>query len=223
VSPASAAARQSRGGTSFLPRYLVFLFSAQTAYAFYYVHSPSLRANYVLQICLRLALWTLPVISYLALKRKNVLGYLRLSGNIKRGVITGLVVGCALIVLNLLGTLVLHGHTSINLRLGAELYWKAIITVGLSEEVVFRGYLLREFSGRMHFWPANLLQSAAFLAIHVPGWILLHQFAFPGILRLAGYVFLAGAVLGFIWKQTGSLWGCIIAHSVSNFCSFAIH
>jgi len=210
------------GSTWFLCSFLVFLVVAQTLYAGLYARSAWLRANTLVQIAARLGYWTLPVVVYLAASGRDVLDYLKLRRNVVRGLAWGLGIGAALVVMNVAGTYVVKHHVHVNFDFGAQLWWKGVILVGFSEEVVFRGFLLPQFAERMSFRAANLLQAAIFLATHVPGWILLHQFVLPGILTSVGFVFLIGVVLGIIWKRSGSLWACIVIHSVNNFCSFAV-
>ena len=213
---------QASGSTWFLCSFLVFLVVAQTLYAGLYARSAWLRANTLVQIAARLGYWTLPVVVYLAASGRDVLDYLKLRRNVVRGLAWGLGIGAALVVMNVAGTYVVKHHVHVNFDFGAQLWWKGVILVGFSEEVVFRGFLLPQFAERMSFRTANLLQATMFLATHVPGWILLHQFVLPGILTSVGFVFLIGVVLGIIWKRSGSLWACIVIHSVNNFCSFAV-
>ncbi len=213
---------QASGSTWFLCSFLILLVVAQTLYAGLYARSAWLRANTLVQIVARLGYWTLPVVVYLAASGRDVLDYLNLRRNVVRGLAWGLGIGAALVVMNVVGTYVLKHDVHVKFDLGAQLWWKGVILVGFSEEVVFRGFLLPQFAERMSFRAANLLQAAMFLAMHVPGWILLHQFVVPGILTSVGFVFLIGVVLGIAWKRSGSLWACMLIHSVNNFCSFAV-
>jgi uncharacterized protein len=209
-------------GSIFLYSFIVYLIVLQTVYAYAYAHSPQLRANPLMQIVLRLGTWTLPVIINLIHSRQNIFACLKLRQNVVRGIIWGLVAGSILIALNLIGTQLLKGHVHVNLLIGQGLWWKGVILVGFSEEVVFRGFLLQEFAKRTSFWMANLAQATLFLIIHCAGWILLGQFSIPGVFRPGGYVFLFGLLLGVVWKKSGSLWSCIVLHSINNLCSFAI-
>jgi membrane protease YdiL (CAAX protease family) len=209
-------------GSTFLYSFIVYLIVLQTVYAYAYVHSLQLRTNTLMQIVLRLGTWTLPVVIYLIHSRQDIFEYLKLRRHMVRGVIWGLFVGSILIALNLIGTQLLKGHVRVNLLIGQGLWWKGVILVGFSEEVVFRGYLLQEFAKRTSFWMANLAQAMLFLIVHCAGWMILGQFSTPGVFHTGGYVFLFGLLLGVVWKKSGSLWSCILLHSISNLCSFAI-
>jgi len=87
-----------------------------------------------------------------------------------RGAVWGLVaLSVLLLVLRGLhhfyfGTLVLHGEAI--WRYGA-IWALTFLTVALFEDTLFRGYALVTLAGGMGFWPAALLLSALFGAVHV--------------------------------------------------------
>ncbi len=85
----------------------------------------------------------------------------------------------------------------------------AVVTVPLAEELAYRGYLLRRI-GSANFdavpfsqarWPALLLSSVLFGAMHGPMWI-------------AGCI--AGFVYGFIAMRTNRIGESVAAHATSN-------
>lgn len=211
-----------RSSSTFLYVFVICLLVFQAGYAYAYGHVAALRAGLIQQLAIRLGSWTLPVVVYLVWSRQNVFDYLKLQRKALRGIAWGLVIGAVLAALNLAATYLQKGHVQINVHIGRDLWWKAVILVGFSEEVVFRGFLLAEFAKRTRFWIANLAQAGLFLAIHCPGWALGGQFVFPGIMRLAGFIFVIAVVLGVVWKKSGSSWGCILIHSINNFCSLAM-
>lgn len=212
----------SQPGTTFIWAYLTFLFSAQAAYAYLYVHSIFLQTTLLVPTAVRLSTWTIPVLVYLIAVKQSLIDFLKL-GNARRGVNWGVAVGLSIVLLNLAGGYALRGHASVNFHLPTNHWVGAVITVGLSEEVVFRGFLMSAFSGCMRFWTANLSQAALFMAIHLPGWALMHQFIWPRIAQQIVYVFLLGVALGFVRHKSDSLWACMLIHSFSNFAALAIH
>ena len=218
---ASPGVNTNSQGITFICAYLTFLFSAQAAYAYVYVHSIFLQTTFLVPTAIRLSTWTLPVLVYLIVVKQSLIDFLKL-GNARRGVIWGVAVGLSIVLLNLVGGYMLKGHAGVNFHLPANHWLGAVISVGLSEEVVFRGFLLSAFSGRKGFWVANLSQAALFLAIHLPGWALMHQFIWPNIVQQIVYVFLLGVMLGFVRYKSDSLWGCMVIHSFSNFAALAI-
>jgi uncharacterized protein len=60
--------------------------------------------------------------------------------------------------------------------------------------------------------------SLLFVAVHVPGWLMLHLFR----VRTAVSVFAIGVVLALALKWSRSLWAPIVAHSANDFLSFVI-
>ena len=208
--------------SSFFIIYMTSLFLVQALYAYIYGQSSYLRTDYVLQIAIRLVTWTLPILIYMKLKKIDILLSLGLRRNVLHGLGVGLFISLLLTGGNLAAYYIMNGSVHIRFDLGRELWWKSIILVGFSEEVVFRGFVLQRLTEKKRFWIANLIQSALFLLIHCPGWLFLGQFVFPGILHAAAYIFAIGLFLGVVNKKSESLWPCMIIHSVNNFCSLAI-
>ena len=90
------------------------------------------------------------------------------------------------------------------------LEWGAVfILVGIYEEFFFRGYLQFTLTSGMSFWPAALLLSAAFGAVHArnPGE------SAVGVLS----VFVTGMFLCLTLRRTGTLWFAIGFHAAYDF------
>jgi membrane protease YdiL (CAAX protease family) len=92
--------------------------------------------------------------------------------------------------------------------------------VGLSEELMFRGVLLQALRRSVSIWPAVLLTTLAFGAIHT-----LNVFM-TGDLRTAGIQSAAAALSGLLFialrLRTDSLWLCIVVHGLWDFATFTI-
>lgn len=117
------------------------------------------------------------------------------------------------------GSVVL-GATGFNLAIPADVVWSVIILVGLSEEVVFRGFILQQIEEMTaSFWAGNGIQAVLFTLTHVPYWLSQGRRIIPGDI---GFVLVAGLILGLVFKKTRSLWACMLIHSVNNFCSIAL-
>jgi len=165
-------------------------------------------------IFLRLSTWTLPVLLYLWAQRTNPFAYLKLQTT------SGLLWACGFcLVVFGLGS-VLRGATSANLSISPYVWWDVIILVGLSEEVVFRGFILQQLEEiTSSFWLSNVAQAALFTLTHVPYWLSRGTEITAG---LVGFVLIAGLILGLVFRKTQSLWACMLIHSVNNFCSIAL-
>jgi membrane protease YdiL (CAAX protease family) len=90
--------------------------------------------------------------------------------------------------------------------------------VGFIEEIPYRGFMLPKFAERLNFWLANLLTSALFVAIHVPGWMVLHTLR----LQNAVTIFIFGVLMGTAFRWSDSLWTPIVTHSANDFLSYVI-
>jgi CAAX protease family protein len=88
--------------------------------------------------------------------------------------------------------------------------WLAVfLMVGLAEEYAFRGYLLTTLSAGMGFWPAAILLSLAFGAVHMgnPGENPI------GLLTVAA----VGMFFCLTVRRTGDLWFAVGAHAAHDF------
>jgi uncharacterized protein len=100
------------------------------------------------------------------------------------------------------GRLALHGPRIVKFAL----FWGVFfLIVGFFEEFLFRGYTLFTASRAIHFWPAAILLSAWFGAVHLEN---------QGENRIGA---LAAALIGFFFcftiQRTGSLWFAIGFHA----------
>jgi uncharacterized protein len=88
--------------------------------------------------------------------------------------------------------------------------WLAVfLMVGLAEECVFRGYLLTTLSAGMGFWPASILLSLAFGAVHMGN---------PGENPIGlATVALVGMFFCLTVRRTGDLWFAVGAHAAHDF------
>jgi uncharacterized protein len=90
----------------------------------------------------------------------------------------------------------------------------AVVMAPLVEEVLFRGLLFQAIRRRLGLWPAALLSSAVFTAIHV-------EIVFSQPLALVG-LFALGVLLAWSFHRSGSLLVPILAHAVFNGVSLTL-
>ena len=104
------------------------------------------------------------------------------------------------------GALALSGKALITYALA----WAgAFLLVAFFEEFFFRGYVQITLAQGMHFWPAALLTSAAFGAVHL---------ANPGEGPEGAFaVFVTGMFLCLTLRRTGNLWFAIGWHAAWDF------
>jgi len=90
--------------------------------------------------------------------------------------------------------------------------------VGLSEEWMFRGVLFQGLRSRLALWPAMLLTSALFGAVHVLNVFVTGQLLEAAVQAVAA--FLSGLLLMALLVRTGSIWVPIAYHALWDFGTF---
>jgi membrane protease YdiL (CAAX protease family) len=104
------------------------------------------------------------------------------------------------------GSLSLHG---LDVARWGVLWIAAFVSVGLSEEFLFRGYVQYTLAQGGPFWPAAILLSILFGALHLrnPG---------ESYVGVAG-VIAAGLLFAFTLRRTGNLWLAVGWHASFDF------
>ena len=91
----------------------------------------------------------------------------------------------------------------------AEAVFALVLVAPATEELLFRGLILRGLEKRYGAWPALLVSSTLFAVAHFN-------------LGQAVPAFLAGLYLGWLYRSTGSLWWPMAAHALFNGVSLAL-
>jgi membrane protease YdiL (CAAX protease family) len=73
----------------------------------------------------------------------------------------------------------------------------------LTEELLFRGIILRGLLGRFRPWQAVVLTAMLFAGMHLNPWQLVSAFVL-------------GVLFGWFYLRTGSLWPCLVGHACYN-------
>jgi membrane protease YdiL (CAAX protease family) len=93
-----------------------------------------------------------------------------------------------------------------------DLFKLLSITAGITEEILFRGFLIWGFSAFMNIWLASTMALISFTLAH------LYQKSLTNLLKVAG----TGAVMTGLYISSGSLIPSIIAHIVIDLAANAI-
>lgn len=104
------------------------------------------------------------------------------------------------------GSLTEHGTAIVNWAVFWGIFF---VIVGLFEEFFFRGYTLYTLTEGVGFWPAAVLLSLGFGAVHL-------QNSGEGWVGVAGVAFV-GLFWSFTVKRTGSLWFAVGMHASFDF------
>ncbi len=135
--------------------------------------------------------------------------------NFWAGAVWGLVaISCLLLALRAAGTfyfgaIVLHGFRSLKFAV----FWAVLfVVVGLFEDFTFRGYSQFTLAEGIGFWPAAIMLSLAFGAVHLP-----QEKSALGNQGEAWIGALGAALIGLFFcltlKRTGSLWFAVGMHA----------
>jgi len=92
--------------------------------------------------------------------------------------------------------------------------------VGLSEEWMFRGVLFQGLRSRLALWPAILLTSVLFGAVHIMNVFTTGQLGEALVQAVAA--FMSGMVMIAMLIRTGSIWVPIVYHSLWDFGTFVV-
>ncbi len=84
------------------------------------------------------------------------------------------------------------------------------LLVGISEEVMFRGVLFRAFDKAISLWPAILITSVLFGAVHILNVFITGDLV-PALMQAVAAT-MSGIVFMAILLRTGSIWPAIVYH-----------
>ncbi|MGI2729405.1 CPBP family intramembrane glutamic endopeptidase [Bacillus cytotoxicus] len=161
----------------------------------------------------KISVWIVPVWFYIKYYHyRNPVSYMKLDVNLRRGVVWGIFLSL-LIGIRFTIEIYLINHQSFHFVLPLNSYLNVFLLAGLTEEIVFRGFILNELQKRFLFWRANGITAVLFLVVHYPVWLYRGEF---WDLWSHCYVLLLGLIFGYVYKKTNSLWSVIILHSFHN-------
>lgn len=84
-----------------------------------------------------------------------------------------------------------------------------VIVAPVTEELLFRGIILRGLLGRFSVRVALLVSSGLFALLHLNPWQLIPTFAL-------------GWLFGWYYLRSGSLWPCLVGHALNNFAFLVV-
>lgn len=179
-----------------------------------YIYSFGEIISPLLEALVKGGVWIVPTWLYIKYYfHTNPSDYLKVNVNVKRGLFWGAVLSLLVGLYFAFETYIIN-QQSFQFSLSFDDYLNGILMAGIAEEIVFRGFILREINKKLAFWKANIITALLFLVIHYPIWIQ-NEIIFHFGTHI--YVFVLGLLFGFVYKKTGSLWSVIILHALHNF------
>jgi membrane protease YdiL (CAAX protease family) len=94
----------------------------------------------------------------------------------------------------------------------------AVLLVGITEEIVFRGFLLNALLKKMKLYPAIAINEVLFVLIHFPIWIY-HGRELSGFLSGLPAVFILGVLFSYSFIKTKNIFVPIALHMIWNLLS----
>jgi len=169
----------------------------------------------------KIIIWILPVVVYLKIFDKiNYLNYLKLNINLKNGFIWSaiiIIIGIILLIMTL--NLKIYQFTN-----PFQIQYSSVILIApILEEITFRGFILNKLNEISSFWYANIMTSILFVAIHIPGWIIINDtIILYDMIQLIISIFLISIILGYVMHKSGSLYPAIVLHAINNYFSILL-
>ncbi|MFL6215517.1 MAG: CPBP family intramembrane glutamic endopeptidase [Blastocatellia bacterium] len=190
------------------------------------IHSQVLSAVY--SNVVKFLLWVIPAVVYLrVVDRKPALAYLKLTAPINtRGLGYAVLLSAFYFAATILFETGVGGKNLHDLYAASLIEWLTatafIFFSPISEEILFRGFVLHQFADRLRFLAANLITATLFTLIHWPFWVWRNGFHLAILQNSAGILLLA-ILLGYAVKLTNSLWPAVAIHIANNLLAHFLH
>lgn len=141
------------------------------------------------------------------------------KGNIKLSLIMGIILAVILFFCNCLSNILFEKQSFIPLK-DIVIYILYFFTVGLVEEVMFRGYIETRLHGyTKRIYIDVLLTGILFLLMHFPFRMVAYNMSFWDLITNLRYMldlFITHLILSFIRIKSDCLYGAIIPHWISD-------
>jgi hypothetical protein len=184
---------------------------------FFHVFTVNTNSSWVLDWAGHLWFLAIPLIWYIALKKRFPVGKLSLSG-LRRWLPAWAIMLAIAVPLDVLTSqkTSLAGYTS--LAVVMNLLFNGVL-VGVSEEFVFRGQVQTGLNnsvigtvrlGKGSVRLGTILTAVVFAALHLQNVI-----SIP-------FAFVFGLVVGYYYDKTNSIWGAVVIHNIVDLLSFVI-
>ncbi|MCM1263626.1 MAG: CPBP family intramembrane metalloprotease [Butyrivibrio sp.] len=159
------------------------------------------------------------VLLFLVIKKQGVETVGLKKGNIKLSLIMGIALAAILFFCNCLADIIIEGQAFIPFKM-ILIYIIYFFTVGLCEEIIFRGYILTRLYGIVRNVYIDILLSGVFFVLmHFPFRMIAYDMSFLELALNVAYMadlFVTSLVLSFIRVKSDSLYGAIIPHWISD-------
>ena len=204
--------------------YLIWIVRATIFYNAVDLSIPSATGRLIFSNVIKFLLWVLPAGLYVFYsERKNTLIDLKIASPINwRGLGIGFAASVLYFVVVFTVEKLNSGRTLTPLLYASASAWLVtfaqVFFSPISEEILFRGFVLPQLMDRMPFWKANIIQGILFTATHWPNWVWVNGFQ-TWIIVTSVSIFILALFLGWLLRRTNSIWPPIVVHIINNFLS----
>lgn len=170
---------------------------------------------YVVESLIKIAVWTMPAVLFIRKFEKEMwLTFKKMTTNIPPWKMAFGYIG-VMIAVPLINAII-HGE-GIQLRADFDPIplISAVLVVGITEEFVFRGFLLNNLLKNMKTEHAIAIDAILFTLIHYPIWIY-HGFDLSTIMTSSIYVAVISVLFAHSFIKTKSIWIPIAMHMIHN-------
>ncbi len=206
----------------FLVFYLVWIIRATVFYLPVDLSIPGETGRLIFSKHVKFVLWVLPAGAYLIwIDKQNPLSVMRVRTPVdKQGLLIGSLVTSADFIVIFGLEKFISGRTLAPLAQANALLWGVTLArvffSPITEELLFRGFILPKLEEHLPFWTANAIQAALFTAMHWPNWIWVNGLA-NWLPQTSLATFALGLLFGWLCKRTNSIWPPVAAHILNNF------
>lgn len=206
----------------FLAFYAVWVLRATVFYSAVDLSISNAATRLLLANVIKIFLWLVPAVVYIiSVNKQDPLQVMRITTKVDwKGVLSSFVVTVFYFVgvftfeyfvfrLTLLPLL----RSMIS---GILMSFLAVPVSAITEELMFRGFVLSALQAGHKFWIANVLQSFLFTAMHWSLWIWVSGLN-SGLVITSSSIFILAILLGWITQRTNSIWPAILVHIANNF------
>jgi len=169
---------------------------------------------HLLESSIKLLVWTVPAIMLIRHYRNDMwVGLKEMFTNKPRWFKSAPVL--LLVLFPLISALFLHGEIAVRPDFEPVSLIQGVVFAGITEDIVFRGFLLNTMLMRMKTWTAVILDAVLFALIHFPIWI---HFGFDFITMLSSSIQILpiSALFAISFIKTRNILAPIALHMIWN-------
>ena len=176
------------------------------------------RGGNTIALVLELMIWTVPALLLMHVYDHELYASVHESFVIDKHALkcTALYMGVAIMV-NLLVWATNAHVAELDLHLEGHTLIESVLLIGVTEEIVFRGWILNAYAHEVGPWNASFIAECVLLLIHLPAWWGEGILNTPAIFWEIVKVFALGIGYGYAFKKSHCLWTSIINHMTYNF------